>query len=72
VSFGDEPAIPPEEFHPNYQRRKEEINNIDNQVFDHLKPWVQIVARDGLFNSFDPIFDARLPGNWRVPLLLEV
>lgn len=72
VTFGDEPAIVPENLIHAIHRRVDEIAAAGGEVFDGLKSGDVVVIRDGPFAGFEAIFDARLPGNERVRVLLQL
>jgi transcriptional antiterminator RfaH len=72
VSFGDAPAILPDEILQKIKLRVYEINNVGGVVFDGLKPGDTIIIRDGPFKGYEAIFDSRLPGDMRVRVLLEL
>ena len=71
VSFGGEPAVVPEHLVQAVRQRVEQINAAGGEIFDGLKPGEAVWISDGPFRGFEAIFDARLPGNERVRVLLE-
>jgi len=71
VSFGGEPSIVPENLIVAIDQRVEQINAAGGEVFDGLKPGDVVWIRDGPFQGYEAIFDARLPGSERVRVLLE-
>jgi transcription elongation factor/antiterminator RfaH len=72
VSFGDEPAIVPENLIYAIQKRVEEIAAAGGELFDGLKQGDQIFISDGPFAGYEAIFDVRLPGSERVRVLLHL
>ena len=72
VSFGNEPAIVPENLIHAIRKRLDEINAAGGEVFDGLKPGDAIWIVDGPFKGYEAIFDLRLPGSERVRVLLEL
>jgi len=72
VSFGGEPAIVPDNLIHAIRKRVDEINAAGGEVFDGLKPGEVVRISVGPFQGFEAIFDARLPGNVRVRVLLEL
>ncbi len=71
VSFGGEPSVVPEHLIQAIQKRVDEINAAGGETFDGLKSGDTIWISDGPFKGYEAIFDARLPGNERVRVLLE-
>jgi transcription antitermination factor NusG len=71
VSFGGEPAVVPDHLLQAVRQRVDQINTAGGEVFDGLKPGEAVWISDGPFRGFEAIFDARLPGNERVRVLLE-
>jgi transcriptional antiterminator RfaH len=71
VSFGGEPSIVPESLIVTIDQRVDQINAAGGEVFEGLKPGDVVWIRDGPFQGFEAIFDARLPGSERVRVLLE-
>lgn len=71
VVFGGEPSIVPDGLIGAIQRRVEEINRAGGEVFDGLKPGDKVWIREGPFDGYEAIFDARVPGSERVRVLLE-
>jgi transcriptional antiterminator RfaH len=72
VNFGDEPASVPENLIHALQKRVEEIAAAGGEVFDGLHSGDVVRITDGPFRGYEAIFDARLPGNERVRVLLEL
>jgi len=71
VSFGGEPAAVPDHLVQAIHQRVDQINIAGGEVFDGLKPGEVVWISDGPFRGYEAIFDARLPGNERVRVLLE-
>jgi transcriptional antiterminator RfaH len=71
VSFGGEPAVVPDHLVQAIHQRVDTINAAGGEVFEGLKPGEVVWISDGPFRGFEAIFDARLPGNERVRVLLE-
>jgi transcription antitermination factor NusG len=71
VSFGGEPAVVPDHLVQAVRQRVDQINAAGGEVFDGLQPGEAVWISDGPFRGFEAIFDARLPGNERVRVLLE-
>jgi transcriptional antiterminator RfaH len=72
VSFGGEPARVPDHLIQAIRRRIEEIANAGGEVFDGLKLGDVVQIEHGPFEGYEAIFDARLPGNERVRVLLQL
>jgi transcriptional antiterminator RfaH len=53
------------------RQRVDQINVAGGEVFEGLKPGQVVWISDGPFRGYEAIFDARLPGNERVRVLLE-
>lgn len=70
VTFGDEPAIVPENLIHAIKRRVEEISAAGGELFDGLHPGDKVLISEGPFAGYEAIFDARLPGSERVRVLL--
>lgn len=71
VTFGGEPSTVPENLIHAIRQRVEEISAAGGQVFDGLKPGDVVRITYGPFEGYEAIFDARLPGNERVRVLLQ-
>lgn len=71
VSFGGEPAYVPENLIIALRKRVEEIAAAGGELFDGLQPGDPVLINSGPFAGYEAIFDARLPGNERVRVLLE-
>ena len=71
VNFGGEPAVVPDHLVQAIRQRVDQINAAGGEVFDGLKPGQVVWISDGPFRGYEAIFDARLPGNERVRVLLE-
>jgi transcriptional antiterminator RfaH len=72
VSFGGEPASVPENLIYSLRKRVEELAEAGGELFDGLKPGDVVRISEGPFRGYEAIFDARLPGNERVRVLLEL
>jgi transcription antitermination factor NusG len=72
VAFGNEPAGVPENLILAIRKRVEEIAAAGGEVFHGLQPGDTVQISDGPFRGYEAIFDARLPGNERVRVLLEL
>lgn len=72
VSFGGEPAAVPEHLIHAIRRRVEEIARAGGEVLDGLKQGDVVRIEHGPFEGYEAIFDARLPGNERVRVLLQL
>ena len=72
VSFGEEPAPVPDHLINAIQRRIAEIANAGGEIFDGLKQGDVVQIEHGPFEGYEAIFDARLPGNERVRVLLQL
>jgi transcriptional antiterminator RfaH len=71
VAFGGEPALVPETLILAIDQRVEQINTAGGEIFDGLKPGDSVWIREGPFQGYEAIFDARVPGSERVRVLLE-
>jgi transcriptional antiterminator RfaH len=71
VTFGGEPAIVPDHLIYEVRRKVEEIQAAGGEVFAGLKTGDTVRINEGPFKGYEAIFDARLPGNERVRVLLE-
>ncbi len=72
VTFGDEPAIVPDNLIYAIQKRVDEIAAVGGELFDGLKRGDEIVISAGPFAGYEAIFDVRLPGSERVRVLLQL
>ena len=72
VSFGNEPAIVPENLIHELAKRVEALAAAGGELFDGLKQGEVVWISDGPFRGFEAIFDTRLPGTERVRVLLEL
>lgn len=70
VSFGDIPAMVPENLIHELRRRLQEIEEAGGLLLDELQPGDRIRIVSGPFEGYEAIFDARLPGKERVQVLL--
>jgi transcription antitermination factor NusG len=71
VTFGGEPASVPESLILAISKRVEEIAAAGGELFADLHSGDTVWISDGPFRGYEAIFDARLPGNERVRVLLE-
>jgi transcriptional antiterminator RfaH len=71
ISFGGEPAVVPDHLVQAIRKRVEEINSAGGELFDGLKQGDLVWIKEGPFQGFEAIFDARLPGSERVRVLIE-
>ncbi len=69
VSFGDQPAIVPNELIIELQEKLTALNKIHTDKLD-LKKGQRVRVTDGPFSGFEAIFDMQLPGSERVQILL--
>lgn len=72
VTFGDEPAIVPDNLVYAIQKRVDEIAAAGGELFDGLKRGDEILISAGPFAGYEAIFDVRLPGSERVRVLLQL
>jgi len=72
VSFDGEPAPVPEHIVKEIKERILEINDAGGEVFDGLESGDAVRIQDGPFKGYEAIFDARLPGDERVRVLLQL
>ena len=72
VSFGGEPAPVSETFIRDLTRRLHEIVDAGGMLFDGLNTGDPVRIREGPFEGFEALFDARLSGKDRVRVLLQM
>jgi transcription elongation factor/antiterminator RfaH len=72
VSFGSEFAPIPDHLIQAIHERVDMINASDSEMFTKLRQGDVIVLRSGVFAGYEAIFDARLPGQDRVRVLLKL
>jgi transcriptional antiterminator RfaH len=72
VSFGDEPAVVPDNLIHEIQKRVDEIAAVGGELFDGLSQGDQVMISEGPFSGYEAIFDVRLPGSERVRVLLQL
>lgn len=72
VSFGGEPAWVPDGLLQRIRHRLDEINNLEDRLFDILKPGDEVVIHSGPFAGYDAIFCARLRDSERVQVFLRI
>ena len=72
VTFGDVPATVPENLIQAIRRHVEEINAAGGEQLAGLKPGDAVKIQGGPFDGYEAIFDACLPGQERVRVLLKL
>lgn len=72
VRFGDIAASIPDDLINAIKQRVNEINDHGGELWDSLKPGVPIRIRNGVFNGYQAIFDARLSDHARARVLIEL
>jgi transcription elongation factor/antiterminator RfaH len=72
VAFGGIPSSVPEHVIVAIRRRVDEINAAGGELFHDLKAGDIVTIREGPFSGYDAIFDARLSGEERVRVLLQL
>ena len=72
VSFGGEPAYVPDSLINGLKKRIKEINAVGGEVFDGLKSGDEVFIHSGLFAGYEAIFDAKVSGQTRVRVLLQL
>ena len=72
VSFGEEPSPVPEGLIIAIRHRLEQINAAGGEVLEGMKHGDGVVIQDGPFAGYEAIFDARVSGNERVRVLLQL
>jgi transcription antitermination factor NusG len=72
VTFGDEPAIVPENLVYAIKNRVNEIASAGGELFHGLNKGDVVFIEDGPFAGYEAIFDARIPGTERVRVLLQL
>jgi transcriptional antiterminator RfaH len=72
VSFGGEPAPVSESLVHALNRRLLEIAHTGGELFDGLKRGDPVWIQDGPFAGYQALFDARLPGDERVRVLMKM
>lgn len=72
VSFDGIPSPVPEDLIAAIRRHVDEINAAGADPLESLKPGETVVIRDGPFEGYEAILDARLPDNERVRVLLKL
>jgi transcriptional antiterminator RfaH len=72
VTFGEDPATVPEGLVHALQRRLEQVNAAGGEVMQGLRQGDTVVIQDGPFAGYEAVFDARVSGNERVRVLLQL
>ena len=72
VSFDGTPSSVPDSLINAIRRHVDEINAAGGENLAGLKPGETVVIRDGPFEGYEAILDARLPGSERVRVLLKL
>jgi len=72
VAFDGQPAWVPENLINAIRYRVEEINIAGGEVMAGLKPGDLVMIEAGPFSGYEAIFNADLPGNERVRVLLKL
>jgi transcription antitermination factor NusG len=72
VSFGGEAAPVPENLIVELKKRIKEIAEAGGEKFLGLKTGDPVIIQEGPFYGYEAIFDARISGNERVRVLLEL
>ena len=72
VSFGGEPASVPEALVNTIRNHVEQVNAAGGELLKGLKKGQSVKIQAGPFAGYEAIFDARLSGNERVRVLLNL
>ncbi|MBI5942783.1 MAG: hypothetical protein HY864_00300 [Chloroflexi bacterium] len=72
VSFDNQPSIVPDALIVAVQKKVDAINADGGELFHDLKQGDPVEIHSGPFAGYEAIFDARLPGNERVRVLLKM
>ena len=72
VSFGGEPASVPDSLINTIRNRVDEINAAGGELLEGLEKGQAVAIQTGPFAGYNAIFDARLSGDERVRVLLEL
>jgi transcription antitermination factor NusG len=72
VCFGGLPAPVSDEIISGIRRRVEDIRAAGGELFHRVKPGDRVSIQDGPFAGYEAIFDARLGGQDRVRVLLQL
>jgi transcription antitermination factor NusG len=72
VQVGGEAAAVPDLVVRAISTRIAEIWEAGGMKFEGLKPGDRVIIREGMFEGYEAIFDARLPGTERVRVLLRM
>ena len=72
VKFGGEPAPVSDYLVDTLQRHLESIDASEPGLFKRFQPGDVVAIRGGPFAGYEAIFDAHLPGRYRVEVLLKI
>ncbi len=72
VCFDGVPAPVPDNFVHLLRKKLAKINEAGGEIFDGLKQGDPVKIEDGPFAGYEALFDARLSGNERVRVLLQM
>jgi transcriptional antiterminator RfaH len=72
VAFGETPATVPDNLIQAIRRHVDEINAAGVEQMTGLRQGDAVVIQGGLFDAYEALFDARLPGRQRVRVLLKL
>jgi transcription antitermination factor NusG len=72
VFFGPDPALVSDALIDALRRHVDVVNAAGGELFDGMKPGEAVSIQAGPFTGYEAIFDARLPGNQRVRVLLKL
>ena len=72
VAYGGEPAVVPDAIINTIRQKVDEINLIGGGTLQNFKPGDPIKINSGPFAGYSAIFDARLSGNDRVRIFLQL
>ena len=72
VTYGSEPAFVPASLLQMIRKKVDEINLTTDECLPKLKPGDLVEIKSGPFAGYRAIFDARLSGNERVRILLQM
>jgi transcriptional antiterminator RfaH len=72
VFFGPDPALVSDTLIAALRRHVDAVNAAGGELFDGMKQGEAVSIQAGPFTGYEAIFDARLPGNQRVRVLLKL